>query len=128
MDATRWVCDAELGVVDEDDGADGPAASLNPVGTVAEAAVEEGAAAAAAVVAAASAADAAAGVAGSVSAVAGAGSTTPLSRSRRRRRRARRFKVAGLPVGAAVMTKDTSSQWSAALSTAAGLCPPTFMV
>ncbi len=49
-------------MVGEDDGADGPAASLNPVGTVAEAAVEEGAAAAAAgavVVVAASAADAA---------------------------------------------------------------------
>ncbi len=35
-------------MVDEDDGADGPAASLNPVGTVAEAAVDEGAAVAAA--------------------------------------------------------------------------------
>ncbi len=79
MDATRWVCDAELEVVGEDDGADGPAASLNPVGTVAEAAVEEGAAAVAAVIVAA--ADAAAGVAGGVSAVAGAGSTTPLSHS-----------------------------------------------
>ncbi len=80
LDATRWVCDAELEVVGEDDGADGPAASLNPVGTVAEAAVEEGAAAVAAVIVVA-AADAVAGVAGGVSAVAGAGSTTPLSRS-----------------------------------------------
>ncbi len=50
-------------MVGEDDGADGPAASLNPVGTVAEAAVEEGAAVAVAVVVvAASAADAAAGL------------------------------------------------------------------